>query len=280
MLDELLYVHNAFLSAMKAEEGVLGAWYFGSAARGTTDKYSDIDIVFLIEKDSFSLVDCKLTKMLSEICDEVVLCWPEEFNTQSIKNYGYVLQKNQHLLQYDVFLLNKEKIDNFMCKIHYMDLQMNHIVFDKDDNVKALVKKDIKGEPWQSNIQNLIKTYWYHIQMSAKYFARNDFFKLNTVLRILMDTHSSLLLTAYDKITWGSSANKLHFIAEEKQKHLMQYGCFEDFALIKNNLMQALEWFNEDIREIGSSNEIMFNEKISKTIMNDWIKKTLPPHFS
>lgn len=211
MLKELLHVHNAFITAMKAEEGVLGAWYFGSAARGTTDEYSDIDIVFLVQGEAFATVDQKLSLMLGEACDKVLLCWPEDFNSQAIKNYGFILQQQERLFQYDVFLLNKEKIDDLMCRIHYAELQPQHIIFDKNGSVHALIDEAIKGEPWRDDISKLIKTYWFHVQMSAKYIARQDFFKLNAVLRILMDTHGSLLLTAHDKTTWGGAANKLHF---------------------------------------------------------------------
>ncbi|MNW62069.1 hypothetical protein D3C74_401770 [compost metagenome] len=111
--------------------------------------------------------------------------------------------------------------------------------------------------------------------MSAKYLIRKDFFKLEGVLRILMDTHTSLLLTAYDKITWGGSANKLHFIDEEKQKHLMKCACLEDFVIVRNNLMQAMEWFIDDVGEIGSINEVEFNESIFNDIKRDWLNHTM-----
>ena len=44
--------------------------------------------------------------------------------------------------------------------------------------------------------------FWLHlyVNMPAQYFAGKDFFDLNGVLCILMDTHISLLVVAYDKI--------------------------------------------------------------------------------
>lgn len=103
MVKELHNVHNAFLKMMEAERGVLAAWYFGSVSRGTMDELSDIDIVFLVKEASFSLVDKNLARMLNEVCDEVVLCWPESFNGDAIKNYGYLIKHNQKLFQYDFF---------------------------------------------------------------------------------------------------------------------------------------------------------------------------------
>ena len=274
MVKELHNVHNAFLKMMEAEREVLGAWYFGSVSRGTMDELSDIDIVFLVKEASFSLVDKNLTRMLSDVCDDIVLCWPESFNGDAIKNYGYLIKHNQKLFQYDVFLLNMAYIDDFMCQIHYANLNEQDIVFSKDGSLQSLIQKEIKGSLWQDDILKLITTYWFHIQMSAKYFIRKDFFKLEGVLRILMDTHTSLLLTAYDKITWGSSANKLHFIDEEKQKHLMKYGCLKDFVTVRNNLMQAMEWLEEDVREIGGINEVAFSERIIDDIKKDWLNHT------
>ena len=48
MLKELLVANEKFTEKMKEDKNVLGAWYFGSLAHGNSDKYSDIDIVFLI----------------------------------------------------------------------------------------------------------------------------------------------------------------------------------------------------------------------------------------
>lgn len=274
MLKELQSIHNAFLKVMEGQPGVLGAWHFGSVLRGTMDEFSDIDIVFLVKEASFSFVDKNLTQMLNEVCDEVVLCWPESFNGDAIKNYGYLIKRSQKLFQYDVFLLNIAYIDDFMCQIHYADLNEQDIVFSKDGSVQVLMQKKNKGSLWKADIVKLVTTYWFHVQMTAKYFIRKDFFKLEGVMRILMDTHISLLLTAYDKITWGSSANKLHFIDEEKQRHLMKYGCLEDFVTVRNNLMQAMEWFDEDVGGIGAINEAVFSESVINDIKRDWLNHT------
>lgn len=274
MLNELKSLHNAFLTAMKAEQGVLGAWYFGSAAHGTMDDHSDIDIVFLVEEAAYTAVDEKLTVMLEDVCDEVILCWPEDFNSQAIKNYGYILRQKGHLFQYDVFLLNKGQTDDYICRIHYTELQAKDIIFDRDGSVQALADAGVKGHLWKGDIQGIITTYWFHVQMSAKYLVRQDFFKLNGVMRILMDNHSSLLLTAYDQITWGGAASKLHFLDETKQKHLMKYGCTEDLVMVRNNLLQAMEWFEGDAKEIAGPDESILSPKAMELIRQDWIVKT------
>ena len=267
MLKELQLVHNKFIAIMKEEKGVLGAWNFGSASHDMTDEFSDIDIVFLIDGDNFQVIDDNLTKMLKSICDDVIICWPEDFNSDAVKNYGYLLQLNEQIFQYDIFLLNNAYIDDFMCQMHYTDLQKKDVVFDIDDNVSRLIAKAPSGNLWCDDIPSIIKTYWFHVHMSAKYFARKDFFKLNNVLRILMDTHTALLLTAYDKITWGGSANKLAFIDEDKQQHLMKYGCIPDFFQMKENLLQSITWFENDIKEIGNADEAAYSQKTGNIVM-------------
>jgi predicted nucleotidyltransferase len=274
MLQEFKNINNNFISIMKKQKGVIGAWNFGSVSHGMMDEYSDIHIIFLIEDSEFLLIDEQLTNLLGNVCNKVVLCWPEGFNSDAIKNYGYLLEQNGQLFQYDVFLLNKGKLDDFMCKIHYTDLQEKDIIFDQDGSVEELIHNAPTGNLWSGNIDEIVKTYWFHLNMTIKYLLRNDFFKLNGVLRVLMDTHTSLLLTAYDNITWGGTANKLHFIDKDKQEHLKKYGCVDDFKQVRTNLLQSISWFENDVAEIGSEEEVTYNKRLSSEIKDNWIQQT------
>lgn len=274
MLRELIQTNSRFIEIMKEQKGVLGAWYFGSIAHGTSDEYSDIDIVFLIEENSFSLIDDRLDSLLLEACDEILLRWDESFNSDAIKNYCYLVKRNDKLFQYDVFLINHEQVDNFMCRIHYADLKPSDVIFDKNGSVRALIDKAVTGSQWQADIRHLITTYWFHVHMSAKYFIRRDFFKLESILRILMDTHTSLLLSVYNIITWGSIASKLHFIPAEKQEHLMLYGCVKDFALVRKNLYISIKWFDEDVYEIGNNEILTYHTRLAREVISDWQKQT------
>lgn len=250
MLNELKTVNDRFISLIKEIDGVRAAWYFGSNMRGTADEYSDIDIVILSDSSAYAETDSRLTKMLSSVCDKVVLCWGEDFNGEAMKNYDYILSLNGKIFQYDVFLLNEGFLDDYMCRLHYTGLTEEKIIFSKGNAAEELIPKAPSCEPWRADVKSLAETYWLHIQMSVKYFLRKDFFKLNSVLRTLMDVHVSLLLTGYDKTNWGGAANKLKFIPEEKQKHLMKYGCTEDFELMKKNLQWSAERFEKDAEEI------------------------------
>lgn len=270
MLQELETVNEDFISLMRAENGVLGAWYFGSVSHGTTDAYSDIDIVFLILEQEFSRIGENIHGWLEKICDEVILCWPEGFNGDAIQNDGYLLKKNGRILQYDVFLLNQAHLEDPICRLHYAGLQKKDVIFDMDSNVDRLIQTAPAGKPWKENVFSLIDTYWYHFHMTAKYLQRRDFFKLDGVLRVLMDTHASLLLTFLDPIPWGGSANKLHFLEEDMQKRLMRYGCTGDFEAVQSNLAQSAGWFDRDVAMLCGPEEAEYNRRISEAVRNGW----------
>lgn len=273
MLAELKIVNEKFISVLKKTEGILAAWYFGSNKHGLSDEYSDIDIVLLASETDYPQIDKNLIEIFKGICDDVILCWGEDFNGDAMKNYDFLLRLNGEIFQYDVFLLNHSHIDDYMCKLHYTDLSRKDIIFAQGDEADMLIQKSPKGTVWQEDIKRIIETYWLHVQMSVKYFKRRDFFKLNSVLRILMDMHTSLLLNTYDRITWGGSANKLHFIPEEKQAHLMKYGCIEDFDLMKKNLWLSINWFENDVIDgVGSHFDIEDNNNLVACIKEYWIK--------
>lgn len=270
MLKELLVTNEKFVEKMKEDNSVLGAWYFGSLAHGNSDKYSDIDIVFLITETGFNKPAKYTYKLLSQCCDEIILMWEEDFNSQAIKNYDFLLKLNGKVFQYDIFLLNSGKIDDFMCQLHYTGLKLKDIVFEKEHFVSGLIQAAPAGHTWNDNYRRIIDTYWLHIHMSKKYFARRDFFKLEKILRILMDSHTSLLLTGYDQLTWGSAANKLHYLDKIKQSHLMKYGCIEDWNKMKKNIETEIEWFCIDVQDTCPTEYKKYNNSLSSKIIRFW----------
>lgn len=266
-------IFDSFVSLVKNNDSVLGAWHFGSLAHGNSDEYSDIDIVLLIDGKEFKNFENIAESCLGQACDNTLVCWPEGFNGEAIVNNGYLVEKHGNIFQFDVFLLNSLLIDDFMCRIHYTDLKESDIIFDSNNNVKEIISKAPKGDYWQDDVESLASAYWYHVHMTAKYLLRKDYFKLNHVMQILFNTHASLLLTQFDKISWGGMENKLHYIPDEKQKHLKRYYCTDDFTLVKNNLLQEIEWFAEDLTEICSKKHIKINN-IADKIISCWTSCT------
>lgn len=249
MNEALQIIHDRLMTIVKEQPPICGAWYFGSASRAMADEYSDLDVVFLVDSAGFEAVAARMTAWLEVCCDRVVLCYPEGYNGQAIVNNGYLLELDGKLVVYDVFLLNSERLDEGLCRMHYATLRENSIIFDRDGRVRALIS-DAASTPWQDDAARLIDIYWYHAHLSAKYLLRGDFFKLEAVMRTLMDAHISLLLTFCDRTTWGGSANKLHFLPADKQQHLKKYGCSDDFPLMRANLLQCFQWFEADVKAL------------------------------
>lgn len=272
MTKELKGTFEKFIEIMKQEEGISGAWNLGSVTHELADEYSDINIVFLVKAEAFEQVDEKMKDYLKMACDDVVLCWPESFNSDAIINNGYLLKQGQQLMQLDIFLINEDKLDDYMCRIHYTDLKMEYVVFDREGQVRKLIEKSPKGKTWNSDLKALNTTYWYHINMSIKYLKRKDFFKLHYLMRTLMDTHVALLLNGYDQIAWGNMANKLNFLPEEKQQHIMEYNCSCDFSENVSTLWRLMNWFAEDYNEVCEIKGVKADNRIAEMVEEFWIE--------
>lgn len=262
MNTTLQSVFDIFVNLVKNNENVLGSWHFGSLSHGNSDEYSDIDIVLLIDGQQFVGFESIAENCLGQACDNILLCWPEGFNSNAIINNGYLIEKDGNIFQFDIFLLNSLLLDDFMCRIHYTDLKESDIIFDKNENVKRLIEKAAKGKLWTDDIEKLASAYWYHAHMTAKYLLRKDYFKLRSVLNELFHMHASLLLTKYDKISWGGIDNKLHYIPDIKQEHLTKYYCTNDFSVVRNNLLQEMQWFAADLLEICGQKISHAGEKV------------------
>lgn len=268
-------INEEFIGVMKKEPGVCGAWEFGSGMHGNKDKYSDIDIVFLVAPDEFQSLDGKLKSLVSQVCDTVHIFWGEDFNNDKIKNYGCILERDDKLVQYDIFLLNQGEIRDPMCQLHYRELKKENIFFDTEGEVAKLIDSVPMGEKWSADLERLIETYWLHMYMCIKYICRKDYFKLQGVVRILQDTHASLLLCKYDNITWGGTANKLNYINTFSEEHLKEYYCSRDIEGCRINLEKSMKWFIEDVGEVCSPELQKKNEIISDKLILTWADRLI-----
>lgn len=270
MNEKLLGIHERLMTIVKEQSCILGAWYFGSASRDLADEYSDLDVVFLVDGAGLTEVDARMTGWLESCCDRVVLCYPEGFNGEAIVNNGYLLEAEGQIVCYDVFLLNSARLEDGICRMHYAGLRENSIIFDRNGSVRALAASAPSGAPWRDDIDRLIRVYWYHAHLSAKYLLRGDFFKLENVTRTLMDAHVSLLLTVHDQSTWGGSANKLHHLPDDVQEHVRHYGCVPDFPLMRSRLLQCFRWFVEDVKAVSPA------DATAETVLSRWMEQTRP----
>lgn len=270
MNKELEKIRCDFIEQIKHMDSVLGAWNFGSETHHLSDDYSDVDIVLLLDGKQFDQFTSLLEKCLEQISDKIILCWPERFNNEAIINNGYLLLSGSRIFQFDVFLLNADKADDNMCRLHYTGLKKADIIFDKTGMVNEFMELCLRGDLWSDDAPYLEKTYWYHANMTGKYLKRKDYFKLNQVLHTMYEAHISMLLSGFDQITWGGSANKLHFIPLEKQAHLKKYYCPENLEGVEQNLIDCMKWFQADTKEVYGLKGLRYSSYPGDTVIQHW----------
>lgn len=274
MNKTLANMKEKFIELMKNQDCVLGAWNFGAETHGLSDEFSDVDIILLIDGKQFMPFSESLESYLKQISDEILVCWPEDFNSDAIINNGYLLSCAGTIFQFDVFLLNADKLDDYFCRLHYTGLNESDILFDKTGEVKRLMQLHLEGSHWDADVAHLENTYWYHANMSSKYLWRKDYFKLYNVLHTMFETHVSMLLAGFDEISWGGYANKLRYIPKEKQEHLKKYYCSEDWKEVQNNLMDSMKSFRQDAQEVHGLKNIPYSTHLGDAVMRHWADKT------
>lgn len=250
MNKALMGIKDDFVRLIENNDGFYAAWDFGSETHGLSDEYSDADIVLLANGCSFAVLTKEAEELLGRVCDGIELCYPEGFNGDAIVNNGYLIKKDGELFQFDIFILNSLMLSDCLCRMHYAELKEEHIIFDRTGQARELIGLDINGNFWSDDVSRLETVYWYHAYMAHKYLARGDFFKLYNVIHTMYEAHCSLLLTEYDCISWGGSANKLNFIPKDKQEHLKKYCCTENMDAARDNILFSIKMFLTDSEEI------------------------------
>ena len=99
MNDKLKEIEEVFIGQIQKSDSVLGAWRFGSETHGLSDDLSDVDIVLLIDGNYFDKSINEMEKYIENSCDEIYLCYPEEFNGEAIINNGYLISKDNDIFQ-------------------------------------------------------------------------------------------------------------------------------------------------------------------------------------
>ncbi len=263
-----------FIEQIKSNNAILGAWNFGSEAHGLCDEFSDVDMILLVEESAFHQAAEEITRYVESFSDQVLTCWPEGFNNDAIISRSYLLLRQGSIWQFDVVLINAAKADHFFCKIHYADTKEADVIFDRAGSVMRLLEYQTGGTLWQCDINRLEKTYWLFAWMTVKYLRRKDYFKLNSTLRTMYDTHVSLLLSGYDAIPWGGAESKLHFIPEEKKAHLMRYYCSGDYEEMARNLLYSMKAFQSDAEELYTLKKLEYSPALSTSVIQHWIRET------
>lgn len=235
---------------VKKDSRCVGAWYFGSTGRGVDDAWSDADIVFLIRAEAFTDFADEIPEIMRKSCEEVLHIWPEDYNNDSLRNYGCVLYDKGQVLQYDFFIMNEARTDEHFCRVHYETCLNSAIIYDPEGKVADLFTRK-RERPLPEDPLRLIASYWYHAVMSVKYWQRTDPFKLAILCKYLYNIHARLLLTVDDRIDWGSVEAKVVYGLTLKQREtLCGYFTPGDPEAQMKAVRHCVKAFARDAREV------------------------------
>lgn len=256
ILDDFL---SKTISYLETCEGCLGGWHFGSVSRGLADDYSDLDPVFLVTDESFDKIDSDYREIIHNFGTEIVLNWPEEFNSHKLKNYAILLETKDKVVQFDFTILNVKYIDDGFCKIWYKGCTKSDILFDTNGEIERLLDQPQEKSPTSFDILWNIQKYWVMSFIGVKYYKRNDIFKLLYINNEMFHIHSQLLLSQYMNEDWGGWADKIkRELPKDKQKSLLKYFCSPQVDALKEAILSNVEEFERDAITICNNHSLQY----------------------
>ncbi|MCL2719174.1 MAG: aminoglycoside 6-adenylyltransferase [Lachnospiraceae bacterium] len=276
MNPDLILMFEKILAAVKADPRCKGGWHYGSVGRGEEDEWSDYDPVFLIDQEDFEAFSADVAKILSGSCDELLIFWPENYNSDCFKNFCSIVRLGQSLHQFDFFILNAGRAEDWWCRQHCKGCTRDSIFFDRTGEVAALLDKGYTTDNYIPDTLRAIDTYWFHIQMLVKYFKRRDIYKLfKNINDFIFHAHIDLLLSHYDTLDWGSWETKVkRCVPEDLQKHLLVYFTSADFAELKTAIEKGMTFFQQDAKMICEAKGLLYPESMVQQIAAYFKKQT------
>jgi predicted nucleotidyltransferase len=267
MHKDLKQAFSKLLVIIKEDERCLGGWHFGSVGRGTADEHSDYDIVFLVNGKDIESFATDIPKIMAGVCDEVIVGFDEGFNNERFKCFCYAIRINENIHQVDVFIMNNDHPEDWMCKLHLTGCTSEHIFFDRTGETAELLSKGYRIDNNTYDVKKIMNTYWFHVIMLIKYFKRGDVFKVIKNIDILFHSHADLLLSKYDTLEWGGWESKVTYcVPADKQKHLKAYFAPAELSSLKSAVKNGIEFFESDSIEICTSKDIELSKTMQQQI--------------
>ena len=247
MHKDLVTAFEKMVNILKSDIRCKGGWHFGSVSRGQEDIYSDYDPVFLIDNDDFEQFAADIPDIFRKISDELLIFWGENFNDNCFKNFCGIIGLGNNLHQLDIFIINSNYPEAWMCKLHSKGCTKENIIFDRTGETAMFLDKKYSIDNYLPDTLRAIDTYWFHTVMLIKYFKRGDIFKLIKNIDILFHAHIDLLLSRYDTIDWGAWESKIkHCVPNEKQEHLLAYFATANIESYKSIIKKCMILFKND----------------------------------
>lgn len=268
LVPELGEVFSRLMALLAADARCPGAWHFGSLSRGLADRHSDVDPVVLVTPDGYDPLVRDLPRLYRAAADRLHVVWPERYNNDYFGNFGALLEHRGELLQFDLFLMRADRVDENFCRVHRAGCGVAQVIFDKTGEVTAMLARGAGLAPAAPpDVGCLVDTYYFHAQMVIKYLLRPDLLKLGGVLRELHNAHAEVLLAAHRRGEWGSPATRLHLDAPpERVAHLHDYLAPADPVVAAKQLLRALANFGDDARAVCAQLGQPYPEALARAV--------------
>jgi hypothetical protein len=264
MHHDLEQAFNKVIEILQADGRCKGGWHYGSVGRGTSDVYSDYDPVFLVAGKDFEEFSNDVPMFLSSACDELLICWPENYNSNHFKNFCNMIRIGSNLHQLDFFILNANRTEEWWCRQHLKGCTRENIIFDRTGEVGTLLDRGLRTDNHIPDTKRAMDTYWFHTMMLVKYFKRRDIFKLLKNVDMIFHAHVDLLLSQYDTMDWGAWESKVkQCVPEEKQRHLKEYFTLADFESVEKAMKKCMLLFWQDAQEVCTATGVTYSNAIA-----------------
>lgn len=269
MHPDLIKAFEKLVELLQADPRCKGGWQYGSLSRGEEDAYSDFDPVFLADDRDFESFASDVPKFMRKICDELVICWPENYNDGHFKNFCSVIRIGENLHQHDFFIMNAGYPMTWFCRQHLKGCSRQNIIFDRTGEVAILLDKGLRTDNFIPDALRAMDTYWFHVEMLVKYFKRRDMFKLLKNIDMLFHAHVDLLLSVYDTLDYGAWETKVKkCVPRQKQAHLLAYFAPADFGALENMIHACMAYFQEDAKEVCAAKNIAYPGHIPDLVIS------------
>jgi hypothetical protein len=227
-----------------------------------------------VDDKDFEGFAADVPSFLGKVCDELVICWPENYNDGHFKNFCSVLKIGDNLHQHDFFIMNAGYPMTWFCRQHLKGCTRNNLIFDRTGETGILLDKGYRTD---NNIPDIIRamdTYWFHAEMLIKYFKRKDIFKLIKNVDMIFHAHVDLLLGQYDTLDYGAWETKVKkCIPKGKQDHLLAYFVPAEFDALEQMILKCMTLFKEDALDACREKGIAYPEPIPDLIMAYFAKR-------
>ena len=274
MHPDLELAFHRLVEDLKNDQRCHGGWHYGSVGRGTQDRYSDFDPVFLVSDQHFEAFSADIPRFLTQVADELLILWPEGFNDAHCKNFCSVIRLGEGLHQLDFFVLNSDFPETWMGRQHLKDCGRDQILFDRTGKVGALLDRGLRTDHDLPDPIRACDTYWFHLQMLIKYFKRKDLFKIIKNLDVLFHAHVDLLLSHHDRIDWGGWESKVrHGVPYQGQEHLKLYFAPADLWHLEEAVRSAVPGFRADAERILGEQGKRYRWAVADQIEASFLKR-------